>query len=138
MYKIDPSPDLSKSRRSAYQSPLINNAAKLYRIFFSIESAMAHACRIYKLSVILRRENGRRSMELSIDINSLLDDLALTVRDIPPFAFGESSLVWGYFVAASNSILPDHRAFYNSRLAKLLHRIGHGNIKSIMAAANAI
>lgn len=99
---------------------------------------MAHACRIYQVSHASHGVGGQRTTVYSKDINNLLTDLESTVRNIPPFAFVESSLVWVYFVAATNSELPTHQAFYASRLAELLQRIGHGSIKRILTAANIV
>lgn len=93
MYKIEPSLCLSHSRKSTYQLPLINNPKKLYEIFTSMESASEHACRTYQASYASRGDDSRQITVHSKDIKNLLTDLLSTVRNLPPFVFGKSSLV---------------------------------------------
>ncbi|KAH8820698.1 hypothetical protein F5884DRAFT_745045 [Xylogone sp. PMI_703] len=108
--------------------------SKLYDIFAILESATAQACSIYsyKGSPSSAENAGTSTTELDL----LLDNLQSTTTDIPPYAPGENSLAWVYSIALSRSTLPKHCAFFNSRLAELLRRIGYQNISDYLATVS--
>lgn len=107
----------------------------LYEMFSAMESAMVQACHIYTLPTISSplEGSGSDSESSSDDVDKLLDRLQSTVRKIPPFALGENSLTWVYFVAASRSRRIDHSAFFVARFAELLQRIGHEKVNELLA-----
>lgn len=111
------------------------NQKDLSEIFSSLESAMAQACHIYTLPTTSSplESSGSDSESTSDDVNRLLDRLQVTVRKIPPFALGENSLTWVFFVAASRSRRIDHSAFFVARFAELLQRIGHEKVNELLA-----
>ncbi|KAE9370972.1 hypothetical protein N431DRAFT_485060 [Stipitochalara longipes BDJ] len=108
---------------------------KMCDIFASIENATAQACSVYNLRPALdHHESIPRSNASSSEIDILLDTLRTTVNNVPPFTPGENSLVWVYSIAASRSSRPEHCAFFTSRLAELLRRIGHQDISGYLSA----
>jgi len=123
------------SKRSFGQTDLLPRVQlKMCDIFASIESAMAQACSIYNLRPSLNPERVLGSSTSSSEMDNLLDSLRSTVNGVPPFAPGENTLVWVYSVAASRSTNPEHSAFFTSRLAELLRRIGHQDISGYFSA----
>jgi hypothetical protein len=134
LYKFSQAYDPSK--RSFGQTELLPRVPlKVCDIFASIEGAMAQACSIYNLRPSLDpRERIVGSSTFSSEMNILLDSLRSTVNGVPPFAPGENTLVWVYSVAASRSTRPEHCAFFTSRLAELLRRIGHQDISGYLSA----
>ncbi|PTB67750.1 hypothetical protein BBK36DRAFT_1168125 [Trichoderma citrinoviride] len=107
----------------------------LYEVFSAIESAVAQACHIYSLPTASSplESSGSESESSSDDSDALLDRLQVTVRKIPPYALGENSLTWVYYVAASRARRIDHSAFFVARFAELLQRIGHDKINELLA-----
>ncbi|KAH0494611.1 hypothetical protein TgHK011_001227 [Trichoderma gracile] len=107
----------------------------LYEVFSSIESAVAQACRLYNLPTARSpvESSGSESEASSDDTDKLLDRLQITVRRIPPYALGENSLTWAYYVAASRSRRTEHKAFFVARFAELLQRIGHDKMNELLA-----
>jgi hypothetical protein len=111
----------------------------LCQMFSSLEKAMGQACQIYNLP-----PTGNSSLhsheidQSSEDLDTLLAQLAQTVRNIPPYALGENSLAWVYYVAASKSTQMDHSAFFTSRLVDLLHRMGYNDVNESVATANVM
>lgn len=115
-------------------SSLFDSPMKLYETFRSMEDATSLAVQIYKMSSATDPINNTEQQRLSAkSTNALLDKLHSTVRDIPPFALGENSLVWVYYVAAGNSTQGHHREYFTARLAELLDRLGHENINDVLA-----
>lgn len=111
------------------------NQKELFEIFSAIESAVAQACHIYRLpasniSIEISSPGSDSSYD---DLNKMLDRLQATVTKIPPYALGENSLTWVYFIAASRSKRIDHNAFFVARFAELLQRIGHDRVNELLA-----
>jgi hypothetical protein len=134
LYKFSQAYDPSK--KSFGQTELVPRVQlKVCDIFASIEGAMAQACSIYNLRPSLNpHETILESRTYSSEIDTLLESLRSTVNGVPPFAPGENTLVWVYSVAASRSTRPEHCAFFTSRLAELLRRIGHQDISGYLSA----
>lgn len=111
------------------------NQKDLFEIFSAIESAVAQACHIYTLpaSSTPLESSSTDSDSSSDDLNKLLDRLQVTAAKIPPYALGENSLTWVYFIAASKSKRIDHSAFFVARFAELLQRIGHDRVNELLA-----
>lgn len=57
-----------------------------------------------------------------------LENLKTLVYDIPPGSAGGHSLVWQYFIAAADSDVQEHRAFFTDRLIKIYNATGCANI----------
>lgn len=111
------------------------NQKDLFEIFSAIESAVAQACHIYTLpaSSIAIEISSPGSDSSHDDLNKMLDRLQVTVTKIPPYALGENSLTWVYFIASSRSKRIDHSAFFVARFAELLQRIGHDRVNELLA-----
>ncbi|KAL6910086.1 hypothetical protein GGI43DRAFT_826 [Trichoderma evansii] len=127
---------ISKERLAADgRQTLSLNQKDLFEIFSAIESAVAQACHIYTLPVSSTPlESASTDSDSSSDeLNKLLDRLQTTVTKVPPYALGENSLTWVYFVAASRSKRIDHSAFFVARFAELLQRIGHERVNELLA-----
>ncbi|KAH8130484.1 hypothetical protein LI328DRAFT_153130 [Trichoderma asperelloides] len=111
------------------------NQKDLFEVFSAIESAVAQACHIYALpaSSPPLESSNTDSDSSSDELNKLLDRLQATVTKVPPYALGENSLTWVYFIAASRSKRIDHSAFFVARFAELLQRIGHEKVNELLA-----
>lgn len=127
---------ISKENQTADGKQILSlNQKDLFETFSAIESAVAQACHIYTMPV------SSTPIEISSpdsdssydDLNKLLDRLQATVAKIPPYALGENSLTWVYFIAASRSKRIDHSAFFVARFAELLQRIGHDRVNELLA-----
>ena len=57
-----------------------------------------------------------------------LESLKQTVKDLEPSVEGAHALVWTCFVAAAESVLPDHRRFFSHRLGSLYECTRFGTI----------
>lgn len=127
---------ISKENHAADGKQLLSlNQKDLFEIFSAIESAVAQACHIYTLPtsstpIEISSPDSDSSYD---DLNKLLDRLQATVAKIPPYALGENSLTWVYFIAASRSKRIDHSAFFVARFAELLQRIGHDRVNELLA-----
>ncbi|KAB5584918.1 hypothetical protein GE09DRAFT_8213 [Coniochaeta sp. 2T2.1] len=116
---------------------VFRDPAKLHDTFRSLESAMTQARQFYKLVSGSRPLGDSRGFFLrsSEEVDKLLEKLQCTIQEISPFALGETSLVRVCYVATTNSAHARHRTFFASRLAELLRRTGHDNVKDVMAEA---
>ncbi|PTB43704.1 hypothetical protein M441DRAFT_136082 [Trichoderma asperellum CBS 433.97] len=117
------------------RQPLSLNQKDLFEVFSAIESAVAQTCYIYALpaSSSPLESSNTDSNSSSDELNKLLDRLQATVTKVPPYALGEHSLTWVYFIAASRSKRIDHSAFFVARFAELLQRIGHEKVNELLA-----
>ncbi|KAH9203564.1 fungal-specific transcription factor domain-containing protein, partial [Leptodontidium sp. 2 PMI_412] len=79
-----------------------------------MKNAIRIACEIYR-----RRAESELPHNESI---GLLEQLRQHVLTIEPNTDGAHALVWTYFVAAAESVLPSHREFYTDRLRALFAR----------------
>ncbi|KAI5463909.1 hypothetical protein BGZ63DRAFT_353811 [Mariannaea sp. PMI_226] len=130
---------IGSSQKANNQLSVILNPVNLHEIFLALETAMAQACQLYRLipTTNLPGNNHISTAQLT-EAGRLLDKLQSTVHNVPPFSLGENSLVWVYYVAATRSAQIHHRTFFASRLAELLHRIGHDNVNDILAKSNIV
>lgn len=85
-----------------------------------MKDAIRQACELYR-----NRALQSTSCELSIES---VERLRQTVLGLEPSVDGCHALVWAYFVAAAESILPEHRDFFSSRLRSLFECTGFGSI----------
>jgi hypothetical protein len=92
---------------------------------------MVQACSIYNYSSSLNRPEIVYGS--STDLDDLLDNLRSTVSELPPYAPGENTLLWVYSIGASRSARAEHVAFFMSRLAELLSRIGYHDISGYLS-----
>ncbi|KAL7916717.1 hypothetical protein GGI35DRAFT_433886 [Trichoderma velutinum] len=91
----------------------------LTRIFKSISEAIKHTCYIYYYHIM--------NDTLPPDLEDVLDRLKDTTQNIPPYAPGENSLAWVYFVAAAESSVPTRRIYFTKRLMGILERGSFSN-----------
>ncbi|KAH7017120.1 hypothetical protein EDB80DRAFT_565098, partial [Ilyonectria destructans] len=92
-----------------------------------IRSAIWDACGIYR-----RRVESSLSPDESIH---LVEQLKQKVLWIDSNTKGAHALVWTYFIAAAESILPEHRAFFTQRLSALYK---YTRFRSITAGLKAL
>lgn len=85
-----------------------------------MKDAIRQACELYR-----NRAQHTTSRELSIES---VERLRQTVCDLEPGVDGCHALVWAYFVAAAESILPEHRDFFSNRLRGLFEYTRFGTI----------
>ncbi|KAL2852941.1 hypothetical protein BJY01DRAFT_83150 [Aspergillus pseudoustus] len=107
-----------------------NDPKIMCRIFSLIQSAVVRACTLYNFLSIDTEQTSATS-----EINLILDDIKSTASRVPEYSLGENSLVWVYQIAISKSTQPDHQAFFTSRLAELLRRIGYDDIPEALSGA---
>lgn len=58
----------------------------------------------------------------------LIDQFVSTIQSFPEGSPGENVLVWPVFIAASESISPEHQLFFTQFLERHYRRNGFGNI----------
>lgn len=92
-----------------------------------IRSAIWDACGIYR-----RRVESSLSQDESIH---LVEQLKQKVLWIDSDTKGAHALVWTYFIAAAESILPEHREFFTQRLSALYE---YTRFRSITAGLKAL
>ncbi|RGP67934.1 transcription factor [Fusarium sporotrichioides] len=95
-----------------------------------IRSAIFDACSIYR-----RRAESSLSDQESIH---LVEQLRQKVLNLDASTKGVHALVWTYFVAAAESILPEHREFFSTRLAGLYSVTNFGSIPVAVKALTTI
>ncbi|OBS26206.1 hypothetical protein FPOA_00147 [Fusarium poae] len=95
-----------------------------------IRSAIFDACSIYR-----RRAESCLSDQESIH---LVEQLRQKVLNLDASTKGVHALVWTYFVAAAESILPEHREFFSTRLAGLYSVTSFGSIPVAVKALKTI
>jgi hypothetical protein len=91
----------------------------LTQIFKSISEAIKYACYIYYYHIM--------NDTLPPDLEEVLLKLKDTTRRIPPYAPGEDSLAWVYFIAAAESSVPTERLYFTRRLMGLFERGNFSN-----------
>ncbi|KKP02181.1 hypothetical protein THAR02_05728 [Trichoderma harzianum] len=91
----------------------------LTRIFKSISEAIKYTCYIYYYHIM--------NDTPPLDIEHVLDKLKDATQHVPPYAPGENSLAWVYFVAAAESSVPIRRLYFTKRLMGLLERGSFSN-----------
>ncbi|WKT39982.1 Fungal transcription factor [Fusarium oxysporum f. sp. vasinfectum] len=96
----------------------------------TIRSAIFDACSIYR-----RRAESSLSDDESIH---LVEQLRLKVLNLDSSTKGAHALVWTYFIAAAESILPEHREFFAGRLADLYSVTNFGSIPVAVKALGTI
>ncbi|KAI1022743.1 hypothetical protein LB503_000118 [Fusarium chuoi] len=96
----------------------------------TIRSAIFDACSIYR-----RRAESSLSDDESVH---LVEQLRLKVLDLDSSTKGAHALVWTYFIAAAESILPEHREFFAGRLADLYNVTNFGSIPVAVKALGTI
>ena len=95
-----------------------------------MRGAIRDACGIYR-----RRAESSLDQEESIHI---IEQLQNKVRRLRSDSKGAHALVWTYFIAAAESILPEHREFFSGRLAELHEYTGFGCIPAALEALGTI
>lgn len=101
-------------------APLLRNDPERNALTLIMKDAIRQACYIYQ-----NRALHATSRELSI---KSVERLRQTVLDMVPSVDGCHALVWAYFLAAAESILPEHRAFFSNRLRGLFEYTRFGTI----------
>jgi hypothetical protein len=96
----------------------------------TIRSAIYAACGIYR-----RRAESSLSDDESIH---LVEQLRQNVLDLDCETKGAHALVWTYFIAAAESIHPEHREFFSKRLADLYSVTNFGSIPEAVRALRTI
>ncbi|KAF4455583.1 hypothetical protein F53441_2107 [Fusarium austroafricanum] len=96
----------------------------------TIRSAIFDACSIYR-----RRAESSLSDDESIH---LVEQLRQKVLNLDCSTKGVHALVWTYFIAAAESILPEHREFFSTRLADLYSVTNFGSIPVAVKALRTI
>lgn len=85
-----------------------------------MKEAIRQACEIYR-----SRASHEATRESSIEA---VEKLRQTVIDLDPDVEGSHALVWAFFVASAESILPEHRDFFYNRLKGLFKCTRFGSI----------
>ncbi|KAF5001621.1 hypothetical protein FGRMN_927 [Fusarium graminum] len=96
----------------------------------TIRSAIFDACGIYR-----RRAESSLSDDESIH---LVEQLRQKVLNIDSRTKGAHALVWTYFIASAESILPEHRVFFSQRLADLYSVTNFGSIPAALRMLRTI
>ncbi|KAM0512519.1 hypothetical protein ACHAPE_008842 [Trichoderma viride] len=101
-------------------SPSLNQDPEQYANVSVMKEAIRQACALYR----------NRALHLITDEESIqsVERLRETVLDLDPSVDGSHALVWTYFVAAAESILPEHREFFSHRLQSLYSCTQFGTI----------
>lgn len=101
-------------------SPSLNQDPEQYANVSVMKEAIRQACDLYR----------NRALHLITDEESIqsVERLRETVLDLDPSVDGSHALVWTYFVAAAESILPEHREFFSQRLQSLYSCTQFGTI----------
>ncbi|KAL2798617.1 hypothetical protein BJX66DRAFT_295316 [Aspergillus keveii] len=97
---------------------------------YRIKMAIRISCEIYR-----RRAESNLPHNESI---GLLEQLRLAVLEINSEIEGSHALVWPYFVAAAESILPSHRDFFSGRLWAIYNRTQFRNITRALGLLDMI
>lgn len=92
----------------------------LYSHAMVMKDAIRQACQLYR-----NRALQYTSCELSIES---VERLRQTVLTLEPSVEGCHALVWTYFIAAAESVLPEHRDFFSNRLRGLFEYTRFGSI----------
>ncbi|UPL01428.1 hypothetical protein LCI18_012362 [Fusarium solani-melongenae] len=95
-----------------------------------MRSAIHDACGIYR-----RRAESSLSQDESIH---LIEQMRQKVLGLDCSTKGAHALVWTYFIAAAESILPEHREFFSGRLKSLYQVTGFGSIPVALQALKTI
>jgi hypothetical protein len=95
-----------------------------------IREATKDACLIY--------QNRARSCPSPQDSLLAIEMLRRRVLPIEAHVPGAHALVWTYFVAAADSVLPEHRQFFSSRLRELHGVTSFGSIPTALRALETI
>ncbi|UKZ80064.1 hypothetical protein TrVFT333_007829 [Trichoderma virens FT-333] len=111
-------PDYYLDFMSSY--PSLSQDPEQYANVATMKEAIRQACDLYRNRALhlISREESIQSVER----------LRETVLDLDPSVDGCHALVWTYFVAAAESILPEHRAFFSHRLQSLYSCTEFGTI----------
>lgn len=111
-------PDYYLDFMSSY--PSLSQDPQQYANVAVMKEAIKQACDLYRNRAmhLISREESIQSVER----------LKETVYDLDPSVDGCHALVWTYFVAAAESILPEHRAFFSTRLQSLYNCTEFGTI----------
>ncbi|KAH0490889.1 hypothetical protein TgHK011_002336 [Trichoderma gracile] len=111
-------PDYYLDFMSSY--PSLSRDPQQYANVAVMKEAIKQACDLYRNRAmhLISREESIQSVER----------LKETVFDLDPSVDGCHALVWTYFVAAAESILPEHRAFFSTRLQSLYSCTEFGTI----------
>ncbi|KAH8123488.1 hypothetical protein ACSS6W_007482 [Trichoderma asperelloides] len=101
-------------------SPSVNQDPEQFANVSVMKEAIRQACDLYR----------NRALHLISDEESIqsVERLRETVLDLEPSVDGCHALVWTYFVAAAESILPEHRDFFSHRLQSLYSCTHFGTI----------
>lgn len=100
--------------------PSLSQDPEQYANVAVMKEAIRQACDLYRNRALhlISKEESIQSVER----------LRETVLNLEPSVDGCHALVWTYFVAAAESILPEHRAFFSHRLQSLYSCTEFGTI----------
>ncbi|CAM1500404.1 Fc.00g095660.m01.CDS01 [Cosmosporella sp. VM-42] len=110
--------------------PQLTQGSEDYSNLTLMRGAIRDACGIYR-----RRAESSLDQDESIHI---IDKLQQKVEKLDSNTKGAHALVWTYFIAAAESVLPEHRLFFSKRLAELHEYTGFGCIPAALDALGTI
>lgn len=96
-----------------------------------MRGAIRDACTLYQRRAL-------SSSALPEDSIPQVEWLRQRVLPLDAHTPGAHALVWTYFVAAAESVLPEHREFFSSRLRELHNFTGFGSIPAALKALETI
>ncbi|KAG8408549.1 hypothetical protein J3459_009810 [Metarhizium acridum] len=101
-------------------SPSLGSDPEQYANIQVMKDIIRQACYIYR-----NRASHEATRESSIEA---VERLRQTVTHLDPNVEGRHALVWAFFVASAESILPEHRDFFYNRLRGLFECTRFGSI----------
>ncbi|KFG77750.1 hypothetical protein MANI_026198 [Metarhizium anisopliae] len=101
-------------------SPSLGSDPEQYANIQVMKDIIRQACYIYR-----NRASHEATRESSIEA---VERLRQTVTHLDPNVEGRHALVWAFFVASAESILPEHRDFFYNRLKDLFECTRFGSI----------
>ncbi|QLI69361.1 uncharacterized protein G6M90_00g064590 [Metarhizium brunneum] len=101
-------------------SPSLGSDPEQYANIQVMKDIIRQACYIYR-----NRASHEATRESSIEA---VERLRQTVTHLDPNVEGRHALVWAFFVASAESILPEHRDFFYNRLKGLFECTRFGSI----------
>ncbi|TPX09110.1 uncharacterized protein E0L32_001627 [Thyridium curvatum] len=96
-----------------------------------MRSAICDACEIYRNCA----DPSSFSPAVSVDV---IERLRHKVIGLDSFSKGAHALVWTYYIAAAESVSPEHREFFTERLGSLYQYTRFGSIPAALQALQTI
>ena len=110
--------------------PLLTADPAQYSNVMTMKEIIRQACEIYRA-----RASHQATRESSI---KAVEQLRQTVLGLDLDLEGSHALVWAFFVASAESILPEHRDFFYTRLKGLFKCTRFGSIPLALETLNYI